>query len=272
MPPPAGVDYTVYFMHVAKTAGTSFNAAMLGAFGEDACVIHAEAHWPQLKEGDRTPLEGKSYVAGHLFLPWLTQVAEEEEKPRYRQMIVALVRSPEQQLRSHLRMLARIGSMPREKRNDWPEFIHRISERLHRSELKDADEILAAIRENEPQSLTLFDNCQTRYFSPPEDYRVQPRDVERAISAAEKHLDLITDEQGVQAMVSEICARVGMHPVGVETLNAQPVEQRDALDDPDVMARLSPLIEHDRRLVEALKAFPRFVRPAPESLPDDAGT
>jgi hypothetical protein len=145
----------LFFMHIAKTAGSSVNALVQRYYPPESCVSHVEFY--HLRPGMNTPdLRDKLYVSGHVPL----QLA------RMRLYIVddcktfTLLREPASHLLSHIAWVKRLG-LP-EYASEYaahPASIQELSRMLNTMSLKDFISAMGEMGHN------LFDNVQTRYLT-----------------------------------------------------------------------------------------------------------
>lgn len=146
----------IFFMHIAKTAGSSVNKVFAELYPETSLVhIEGKPDW-------QNALDGLDYVSGHIRYPVFASI-DAERKFRY----VTFLRDPISHLRSHLNWVKVQTTDQRHRpfisKNDE---IRTLSEGLAKIDLKNPVQIrdyLLSARDN-PQCMILFDNCQSRYF------------------------------------------------------------------------------------------------------------
>ena len=151
----------ILFMHIPKTAGTSFNSFMRMHVPCDRAIHHIE-NYDKRKYSKLA--KNKIYVAGHLRVEVLKQCFEMDQFDCY-----SIVRNPYSHLHSHLNWLKGIallkGSAFFERHSkEVKKLAIKVAE-LDFSRLKQVQQFVIGLRGYE---LDFFDNCQTRYFL---DYR-----------------------------------------------------------------------------------------------------
>jgi len=168
------VHQAVVFMHIPKTAGTSFNTLAQTLFPKGSTISHIE-----LIAADRYPALNQNYryISGHLRYGLLKQHFDQEHHAFY-----AIVREPYTQLHSHLKWMIQTVKNPDDN------FFKMTNQVIYRLGLK-----LAGIDFASPGSLAQFvgslddleaaflDNAQTRYFLNEQVLRVQDNDLETAL-------------------------------------------------------------------------------------------
>ncbi len=197
---------SIYFMHIPKTAGSSFNAFARLCFPSDKYAPHIE----RLAETDRRALIGDSrYIAGHL--PW-SEAGPLVEGSVY--SLYTLLRDPYTHLHSHLNYVRSVHTNAEHdvhskyKHNDT---IKGLAARLNKLDFKDDDKLQHFIEELKGFQLDFFDNIQTRYFL---DYRPEKVTVEDLENAKKNilrfHLVGLTEYYHV--FLDRFCRDMGLPP------------------------------------------------------------
>ena len=151
----------VLFMHIPKTAGTSFNSFMRMHVPFDAAAHHIENYssrtFPSLTQG-------KIYLAGHLRVQELKKYFNMADYHCY-----SIVRDPYNHLHSHLNWLKGIAVLK------GTAFFQRHGKEVQQLAMKvaaldftDLKQVKKFVFGLQGFELDYFDNCQTRYFL---DYR-----------------------------------------------------------------------------------------------------
>lgn len=145
----------LFFMHIAKTAGSSVNALAMRNYPPERCVTHVESY--HLRPGsDVGELRDKLFVSGHVTLA--VALGRRYVSKQFRTF--TLLREPLAHLRSHLSWVKRLA-LPEHAREcaAHPAYIQHMARRLNELSL---EEFLASMGELENN---LFDNAQTRYLT-----------------------------------------------------------------------------------------------------------
>lgn len=151
----------ILFMHIPKTAGTSFNSFMRLHVPCDFASHHIENY---NKSRYALLAQGKSYLAGHLRIDTLKQCFDIDRFDCY-----SIVRNPYSHLYSHLNWLKGIALLKGsaffdQHSKEVKKLAIKIAE-LDFTKLTQVQRFVVGLRGYE---LDFFDNCQTRYFL---DYR-----------------------------------------------------------------------------------------------------
>lgn len=151
----------ILFMHIPKTAGTSFNSFMRMHVPFDAASHHIEnyskSQYPALAEEKR-------YLAGHLRIEMIKKYFNMVEFDCY-----SIVRNPYEHLHSHLNWLKGIavhkGSAFFQRHG---KEVQQLAIKISELDFTDVCEVKRFVFGLQGFELDFFDNCQTRYFL---DYR-----------------------------------------------------------------------------------------------------
>ncbi len=146
----------VFFMHIAKTAGTTVNKVLSSAFQGDRVITHIESiDWKNI------PLTEKyDFISGHVRIK---EVLNYHDLSDY--LIVTVLREPYEQLISHLRWLKHVGSdMNSAFFKSHPQPIQAVCRRINKVDFSKPEELEKYISNFGKSENILFDNCQTRYF------------------------------------------------------------------------------------------------------------
>lgn len=147
----------VFFMHIAKTAGSYVNAMIAAAYEPDAVDVHIE-RYPMRQNVQR--ISGRSFVSGHVYLNNWKRIDPHDEFLR-----VTVLRNPYNQLASHILWLDHynLPEFADECRRLDPETRQLVSwiGGLDLSDLGQLDDLLTKLP---AKGIQYFDNCQSRYF------------------------------------------------------------------------------------------------------------
>lgn len=150
------LDRSVFFLHIAKAAGSSVNRFFTECLRPDYCLTHVESipDW-------RRKLEGKKFVSGHVLynnvcsIPYVTD-----------SMRITVVREPWDYLISHLNWIARLAK-PENKVifNRRPECVQKLAIKIFECDFSyqlATEEFLHSLTQWES---ALLINSQTRYLA-----------------------------------------------------------------------------------------------------------
>ncbi len=235
----------IYFMHIPKTAGSSFNAFARLCFPFDEYTPHIE----RLKETESRVLIGdKKYIAGHL--PW-RKVGRLVENTRY--SLYTIIRDPYTHLHSHLNYVSAVHTNAEHdihnkyKHNDT---IKELAAQLAQLNFRDNDKLQCFIEELKGFKLDFFDNIQTRYFLDYRPEKVTVKDLENAKKNI-SHFHLVGLTEYYNVFFDRFCKDMKLPPQS-QTEKSNKSEQDYLFDYTRQTTKmiLSPLIEIDLLLYE----------------------
>lgn len=142
-----------FYLHIPKTAGTTFNDFLKKNFSSAQCTFHLESKIDKVKN--------KTVLSGHIVLPKAEKVI-----PNFNEYIqLTVFREPLKQLSSHLRYVRKLGEPSEKKRlQHHTAPIQKIVARLLLTDLSSPKEIQTFIQWLEDENLALFHNTQTQYL------------------------------------------------------------------------------------------------------------
>ncbi|MBI4780057.1 MAG: sulfotransferase family 2 domain-containing protein [Oscillatoriophycideae cyanobacterium NC_groundwater_1537_Pr4_S-0.65um_50_18] len=144
----------IFFIHVAKTAGSSFNKFLANNFvGESHCEQYLDSQTVTLPNLDS--LKKLEYISGHLnFFVFARNFAREEY------FALTFLREPIDQLISHINWVIHIYDIGSDFFQAHPKNIQDLSLELRAANLYDSDTFISCLSKYD----WLFQNCQSRYF------------------------------------------------------------------------------------------------------------
>lgn len=167
----------LFFVHVPKTAGSSFNAFLADNFeGEAHCEKYIDFRTRKFREIDK--LKSYDYISGHLNFSDFS--INELKKDDY--FIMTFLRDPLKQLISHINWVIHIFDISEQFFKSHPQVIQDMSLELRGLNLNDANQLIPALEKHSG----LFQNNQTKYFRG-QDNRVSAQSAINALS----ELDLV---------------------------------------------------------------------------------
>lgn len=142
-----------FYLHIPKTAGTTFNDFLTQKFSEDECVFHLEDKLTAIKD--------QTILSGHIPLPKAEKVIANFHE--YIQLTV--FREPLEQISSHLRFVRKLAELSEKRRLEQHTApIQKIVARLSLTDLSSPKELQMFIEWLEEENLVLFHNTQTQYL------------------------------------------------------------------------------------------------------------
>lgn len=165
-----------FYLHIPKTAGTTFNDFLAHSFIGEKCSFHIEI------EKNINVLLESSIISGHLPLP-----KAKKSIPNFENYIkLTVFRDPLKQVSSHLRFVKKL-SEPSEKERLLSHSlgIQKIVAVLKETDLSSPLEIKLFIKWLEDEKLVLFHNSQIQYLIA-SGFRMTEKQVEEAIKELHK--------------------------------------------------------------------------------------
>jgi hypothetical protein len=234
------------FMHIPKTAGTSFNAYARQFFPTGKAITHIE----ELPEDQNDFIRTHTYIAGHLPLGKLTRLCPPEQYTYY-----TILRDPMKQLHSHLNWVKGIGTDPFSGfYKKHPPVIQQLAARLNKNAGKIQDTLHSFVQNLNGFECDFFDNIQTRYFLNYRPDKIRPEDT----LAAQKNCSLfqqIGTTEAYQKFTRSFCSENGLKYIQQpQPLNRSKQKILYDLAAPDIKEILSPLVTSDMALYEYISS------------------
>lgn len=157
----------IYFMHIAKTAGSYINKLFVDALGEDACVLHAEHNLRDEHDKERAIRSAAGgdeirFISGHIYHhDWLHSCADDA----YRFYQIATVREPIAHLASHIQWLDHYNRPDkRQQYNNLSLPLQKLVDDIGRLDFESVGDLDAFLSSLSGTAVQMLDNCQSRYF------------------------------------------------------------------------------------------------------------
>lgn len=242
-----GEPAPILFMHIPKTAGTSFNTLVRSLLPNVPAVSHIEAYekekYPQLTKHNK-------YISGHLRYGVFN-----EHFCSDRSRLYTIVREPFSHLHSHLQWIIR--SAVDEKSNTLMHrnpTIYNLGMRIREIDFSKNDAIAAFVNDLTPLEAAFFDNMQTRHFLNNPVERVCEDDLQEAVanSSSFDHIGL-TEEYDDFVKVFSQQNNINV-PVKLERLNKSRSKKLFDIGDPVVRDILKPLVCYDVQLYDHIQS------------------
>ena len=239
----------LFFMHIAKTAGTSLNSYIEKHFDSDRVKTHLEG----VRFGEtKFDISKYSFMSGHLRILRMQSILDLSDFKK-----ITLLREPISHLASHLKWVRHIGKSTTGNffRSHSLE-IQSLSIRLNNMDFENAEELNSFFSNMNQTSLNLFNNCQSRYFL--NDIISCPLN-EKHLNTAIKTLDqfnLIGTLEEYDLFVNSV-SKLMSWPEGTPPSKKNVNKENYGLDinNPEIFSILSKQVEYDILLYENVKRY-----------------
>lgn len=234
----------IFFLHIPKTAGTSFNNHVHPWFGYGKWHSHIEVLDLATQ---RRLIDSGHYIAGHIPLYKLKEI-----QPDFSTLdLHTIFRRPVDQLHSHLAWLKGIGTNPDSEffKTHQP-VIQELSLRMQDVELNYASGIEKFVAAMEGFQFEFFDNIQTRYLLDSRPEQISNADLDRAIGNLSVFKTIGTTEHYQDYL--DLCARYYQQKTSIQSTRHNPAKVAALFDktDPSILRAVDPLICYDNRLYQ----------------------
>jgi len=238
----------LFFMHMAKTGGSSVNHTLGSQFaaGQSQTHIESTVEW----RDNPGALEHHQFLSGHLRLDRLDPKINLESFH-----LVTVIREPLDQVISHLAWIRRLAEPGEAERFDaHPPLIQAFAKKLCRYDLSNPTSVAFLINSLNERERILVDNHQVRYFANVRGRWVCQNDLRAACRAVcrFRHIGLCSD---LGQLFEALAEDMGWPMVPeVERLNVTADFFGMDRNDPDLAQALSPLIRFDQKLFDFILA------------------
>ena len=236
----------VLFMHIPKTAGTTFNTDLQSIVPTNKISQHIE-----LEKPDRLSSLGrnKAVLSGHLRFGLLETYFHEQEY-----LLYTIVRDPYNHLHSHLNWMIKtaVGNDDNYFKYSNP-IIYRLGQKLAEIQFNYPPDLQAFVEEISPLEARFFDNLQTRYFCRNEIDRVTKNNLEEAISNL-RAFQLVGLTEAYESFLKTFIAQHGFKTMSTDRqLNRSTAEPLFDTADEGLQNTLYPLVQYDVILYNTIK-------------------
>ena len=170
---------TAIFMHIPKTAGTTFNTLAQSIYPNGSAITHIEL---LAEERYSSLVKDHDFISGHLRFGRL----KSHFNPDYH-AFYTIIREPYAQLHSHLKWLIQTATAPDENYFRLTNrVIYNLGLKLERLNLANIDVLADFVRSLDDLEAAFIDNAQTRYFLEGQPSRVGEAEVREALCNSEK--------------------------------------------------------------------------------------
>lgn len=243
----------LFFLHIPKTAGTSFVDTLKPWFPEYSRANYIEG----LSPNDRMELSGKQFISGHIFfdeirrLPYISEYS-----------LVSVFRDPYARLASHIRYMDRYNQTEYEAAfNHLGDDLKAIVRTIGQLDFQRPDDLERLFAKLPAWGRAAYENCQTRFLvcdlestvaSPYEDLPDGALDL--ALERLES-LDLIGISEALDTTVGRLAALLG-RPTALAPRSNTASSAR-ALDhtDPRIREVMRPLLGLDEAVYARAKTL-----------------
>ncbi len=237
----------IIFMHIPKTAGSSFNIFARSIFREDQVKIHVEPHALH----DLVELQKScAFLSGHLTAGEIKKSITGSSGIE----LYAIIRDPYRQLHSHMNWIKGIGI--NQQHNFFAKH-HRdfqnLSLAMNDIDFKKPKELQKFVDTINGLGAHLFDNCQTRYFLDHKPAKINDANFTEAKDNINLFRDIGLTEQ-YDAFLEIFCQRYSIKMVKQEgKINKSTQTPLFDVNDAATREILAPLVATDRLLYDYVK-------------------
>ncbi len=237
----------ILFMHIPKTAGSSFNLFAKTIFPQNQVNIHVTAD--TIRENNKI-IQQYAFISGHLNYGDI-QNSLDSTSPE----LLAIIREPYSQLHSHINWLKNIGSNMKSgfHLDHHPDF-QRLAMFINEVNFSRNDSLQRFVNDLNGLAMHLFDNCQTRYFLQEKPEKILEKDSNTAIQNL-KHFTSIGLTEKYDEFIERFCKKHSIAYIKQkDKMNRS--AQAKLFDDGDSKVRgiLRPLVEWDQRLYDYVQS------------------
>lgn len=234
------------FMHIPKTAGTSFNTLVHTFLSKGRIVSHLEL----VEKRKYNRLQGRyNFLSGHLRIGVLKEYFNLEEADLY-----TIVREPYSHLHSHLKWLIKTSTDSNDSYfKHSNRTIYDLGRSLSHIDFGKIDDLAQFTSDIKGTEAAFFDNMQTRYFLDHEPGRVCDNDFEQAVANTEL-FRLIGLTEDYFSFVNRFVQINGLKKSGLsKKLNLSKTEPLFDYNDQVVREILYPLVRFDLELYDHIR-------------------
>ncbi|THB76524.1 MAG: hypothetical protein D6B25_09650 [Desulfobulbaceae bacterium] len=243
-------DHTpVYFMHIPKTAGSSFNAFLRTCYKPSQYHTHIERL--EATQQEHLTQRATGCISGHLTLERVEQLIDFSGFH-----LVALLRDPLKHLHSHINYVRRVH-LDQELEDQYGfqhnEAIKTLAGKLCEIDFSDPDQIQGMVSGLSGFELDFFENIQTRYFLDYRPERVSETDFEQAITNIKK-FSLVGITEAYDQFLDRFCRLVRL-PSQQQSIRSNRADSYRLFDSQDEQVRsaFTSLIRYDQNLYDYVR-------------------
>jgi hypothetical protein len=159
----ASDNQSVFFMHIAKTAGSYLNRAFELTFGDERVSSFSESRLRNHEDVVEFLQRGVRVFSGHLYDALWDELGGKIKKVKFTK--VTIIRNPIEQIASHILWLDHYNREEfREEYKRFPEPTQRLIDLIDRVDLRDIGHIDHFLTNLPSRGIQLLDNYQSRFF------------------------------------------------------------------------------------------------------------
>ncbi|MCK9173921.1 MAG: hypothetical protein M0O96_01390 [Desulforhopalus sp.] len=237
----------IFFMHIPKTAGSSFDNFVHRRYPAEAISARLESMDVQLYPKLTTD---KKYLVGHLPLGKFKKYFTLEDYALY-----TIVREPWRHLHSHLNWIRNIGKNPESGfYRTHPTCVRKLADSLNDPNTEISEQLKQLINRMDGFEFDFFDNMQTRYFLDYRPERVGDKDIANAVENFKYFADIGRTE-GYQEFAARFCKKYNLPFIQQgQPLNCSGDAPLYDITGEKFQTLLHPLVKYDLQLYSAIVA------------------
>lgn len=237
---PDFVGKPIFFMHIAKTAGSSVNEFFINHFGRARAAMHIEA------VSDPSTLAHHQFISGHISLQRF-----ERDYDTARFYTATVLRDPVHQLASHLNWVRHLSEPERaDFLKGHPPIVQEISARLREVDFADPSAMRDFAQALRPAERSLFDNCQCRYFHTIPPGRAYDEEAFARACESLARFDFVGLTENFEPAMRFLGAKAGIIKPWERAprVNVNKFSYGFDVSNPELVAAIEPLIRYDQAL------------------------
>ncbi|MEM7195613.1 MAG: hypothetical protein AAF402_11720 [Pseudomonadota bacterium] len=242
----------LFFMHIPKTAGTSFNNVLQQYFAQGKSHIHIQT---SSLEQQKSMADSGHFLSGHLTLEHVSNIFGNKHAVD----LHSILRDPARQLHSHIGWVMGIA---RDRNSGFYKKHHQLVQKMGRdlfsTDLSKPENLSDLVNNLDGFQIDFFDNIQTRYFLDYRPDRVSQKDCQAALSNLSRMTSVGTTES-FAAYVENFCTLYGIDTIPQTTVhNPSKVHPLFDINDSVLEKIIEPLIRYDRQLYSTVSSLSNF--------------
>ncbi len=240
----------LFFMHIAKTAGSSLNEFLEQHFINNRTRTHLEgAHLGKFD------INQYDFLSGHLRIIRIENILNLSKFTK-----ITILRKPVDQLASHLRWVRHISDDVNSKFfKSHKQDIKELSLKLRNINFSNPNDLGTFFNNMNDMEMNLFDNCQTRYFLPDQVYtKLGQEHLNYAIKTLEK-FSLVGIMEEYKKFTEILCQIMKWEtPTSFKRKNINSNDYGLDLNNKDILKILNSHVKFDNILYN--KAYEQFTK------------